>query len=104
MFAGFRAAIFGGVGASGGNAESGGTELAPLVGKSGAVSAEAAGNEITAPSLARATGSRYSSAAGGDDPDSKTSIWLTALNIMNGVLGAGILGLPAAVAESGTSK
>jgi sodium-coupled neutral amino acid transporter 11 len=37
----------------------------------------------------------------GADRHDKTPMWLTACNFMNGVVGAGIIGLPGAIAQAG---
>jgi hypothetical protein len=52
---------------------------------------------------ARPVGSRYYTSRGGGDTAAGTTtpIWLTALNIMNGVIGAGIIALPYAIYQSG---
>lgn len=51
----------------------------------------------------RPTGSRYYMSSGQDFEDDtvRTPIWLTALNIMNGIIGAGIISLPYAIYQAG---
>lgn len=79
----------------GGSAAPGSTKRAPFAASRGG---EDAGGE------ARPAGSRYYTPdTGRAEPVVllRTPMWLTALNVMNGVLGAGIVGLPYALYQSG---